>query len=376
MLDFKALSFWEKQNFIEQIDFLIVGSGIVGASCALELRSKHPSAKIVIIERGYLPSGASTKNAGFACFGSATELVDDLSKSPENTVWETVAMRYEGLQRLLNRFPAQSIDYRNCGSYDLIGDEDKQVDHETLVYLNEQIVKITGQNNCFSKQNNFIEEYGFQGFKLGYFNRLEGSIDTGKLWLQTQNLLQQNGIQILNGIALNSWKEDTNEVRLNTNFGELKTATLLIATNGLSQQILPLHDVKPARAQVVVTSPIAGLKFNETFHYDSGYYYFRTVGNRILLGGGRNLDFAGETTTDLSTTPLIINRLIQLLEKQIIPGSTFNIDYSWSGIMGVGNQKRPILEKISPRVAIGIRMGGMGVAIGSDVGEKLAHLLD
>jgi thiamine pyrophosphate-dependent acetolactate synthase large subunit-like protein len=30
--------------------------------------------------------------------------------------------------------------------------------------------------------------------------------------------------------------------------------------------------------------------------------------------------------------------------------------------------------KMNNRVAIGVRMGGMGVAIGSDVGKKLANL--
>jgi hypothetical protein len=66
----------------------------------LHLRKAHPKAKICIIERGYLPTGASTKNAGFTCFGSPTELYEDLSKMSENTVWETVAMRMEGLQAL------------------------------------------------------------------------------------------------------------------------------------------------------------------------------------------------------------------------------------------------------------------------------------
>lgn len=376
MLDFKTLSFWEKQYLTEQIDFLIVGSGIVGAACALELKHHYPDAKIIILERGYLPSGASTKNAGFACFGSATELVDDLSKMPETAVWDTVSMRYEGLNRLLERFPQNSIDYRPCGSYDLIGEHDTEVEIEKLNELNYHILKITGQNTCFSIQKEFIQNYGFLGFKLGYFNRLEGSIDTLKLWEQTETLLFKNSIKILNGITVKSWQDSSCEVIVDTNFGELKAAKLFIATNGLSQSILPDKDLKPARAQVVVTSPIQNLKFNETFHYDSGYYYFRTIGNRILLGGGRNLDFEGETTSEMITTTPIINRLITLLNEQIIPGSDYKIDYSWSGIMGVGSEKRPIVEKISNHVAIGIRMGGMGVAIGSEVGEKLAHLLD
>jgi protoporphyrinogen oxidase len=110
MLQFNSLSFWEKQVILEDIDFLVVGAGIVGTATAFELRKLHPSAKIVLIERGYLSSGASTKNAGFACFGSVTELLDDLQHQSANSVWQTIGMRYEGLQKLRERFSYKSID--------------------------------------------------------------------------------------------------------------------------------------------------------------------------------------------------------------------------------------------------------------------------
>ncbi len=90
MLNIEELSYWERKTYFEEVDFLIIGAGIVGYSAALELREKYPHAKILILERGFLPSGASTKNAGFACFGSATELLDDLTRMDEDKVWSTV----------------------------------------------------------------------------------------------------------------------------------------------------------------------------------------------------------------------------------------------------------------------------------------------
>jgi hypothetical protein len=42
--------------------------------------------------------------------------------------------------------------------------------------------------------------------------------------------------------------------------------------------------------------------------------------------------------------------------------------------MGVGTSKKPIVKKINHTTAIGIRMGGMGVAIGSIIGCELADL--
>ncbi len=79
-------SYWENEQWFKDINFAIIGSGIVGINCALRLREKHPKAKIVIFEKGYIPSGASTKNAGFACFGSPSEILNDFNSTSEDEV--------------------------------------------------------------------------------------------------------------------------------------------------------------------------------------------------------------------------------------------------------------------------------------------------
>jgi glycine/D-amino acid oxidase-like deaminating enzyme len=377
MLQFNSLSFWEKQVILEDIDFLVVGAGIVGAATAFELRKLHPSAKIVLIERGYLSTGASTKNAGFACFGSVTELLDDLQQQSANSVWETIAMRYEGLQKLRERFSDKSIDYQQNGSWDLIHEKQSIVARNALQkidFLNEEVFKITGEKACFSYSKNVAEKYGFLSIIGGFHNRLEGSIDTGKLLQETTRLLSEKSIICLYGVALNTFESHADGVILQTNFGEIKTKKMAIAVNGFAQELLGMTSVQPARAQVIVTNELTNLTLDSTFHYDCGYYYFRNVGKRILLGGGRNLDFEGETTTKFEQTTEIISALTNLLKEVIIPNQPFSIDYQWSGIMGVGSEKKPIIEK-KLNYVVGVRMGGMGIAIGSKVGEDLAHLL-
>ena len=79
---------------------------------------------------------------------------------------------------------------------------------------------------------------------------------------------------------------------------------------------------------------------------DECYYYFRNVGNRVLLGGGRNLDLLGEESMEMKETALIQDRLESLLRTVILPGTGFEVERRWSGIMGVGEQKRPILKQI------------------------------
>ncbi len=379
MLQFKDLSFWEKVSVTEGIDFLVIGGGIVGIACAISLREKHPNARIVLLERGYLPTGASTKNAGFACFGSVTELADDLSKIDPKTVWDTVDLRWRGLKRLQERFDPKVLELKIRGSWDLLHNSqagEKQTYSDQLAYFNEEIKRITGQDNCYSEDVNTIHEIGFQQINTAYFNRLEGELNTGNLLLQSNLLLAQNKITCLYGIEVKALESHQHGVSLETNFGLIQAAKVAITVNGFAKELLKDERIQPARAQVLVTSPIEGFELPGTFHYDKGYYYFRGIGNRILLGGGRNLDFSGETTTQFATTEQIQGALHKLLKEVIIPGKPHTIDYFWSGIMGVGNEKKPLIERFSQHVGIGVRMGGMGVAIGSLVGEQLAELMD
>jgi len=95
-------SFWEKESFFSPQDIIIVGSGFVGLWSALHLKLKNPSYKITILERGVIPTGASTRNAGFSCFGSPGELINDTKEVGEEKMWQLVEMRYKGLLEIEN----------------------------------------------------------------------------------------------------------------------------------------------------------------------------------------------------------------------------------------------------------------------------------
>jgi gamma-glutamylputrescine oxidase len=373
MLQINQLSFWERKIFFEGIDFVIVGAGIVGYSTAIELKRKYSNAKIIILERGYLPSGASSKNAGFTCFGSPTEIFDDLAHISEDEVWNTIAMRFEGLQELQHLVQNHDIDYQKNGSWDLIQAdfENVEISSSFIDYLNEKCIKHFGVSSVYSEDKLVSQKFGFKRITTSYYNKEEGQIDTGKLITALHQIATNNGILSLFGIEVIDFEDLQNKVCINSSIGELSSAKLIICTNGFAGRFLG-SEVKPARAQVLVTSEIPDLSIKGTFHLDKGYYYFRNIGNRILLGGARNLDFEGETTTDLTITPQIQNALENLLRNSIIPNSDFKIDYSWAGIMGVGDTKTPIVRKYSENVAFGVRMGGMGVAIGSLVGKELS----
>ncbi len=369
------LSYWEKQSYFGNIDLLIIGSGIVGLNAAICYKTKNPKAKVVVFERGLLPLGASTKNAGFACFGSVSELADDLANISENTVWDTVKLRYNGLKKLKKLLGEKNIDYQELGGFEVFDNEqDFEVCADLLMTFNAKMQATIKLKNAYSIVNKKIESSQLKGFKYCLKNKYEGQLNTGKMMQQLLTLAHKKGILVINGLEVEK-TEDTGkftETHFKTEEATkliVKSRHVIVATNGFAKQLLPQLDVKPARAQVVVTSPIKNLKLKGAFHYQKGYYYFRNIDNRILLGGGRNLDFEKEETTSFGVTDKIQQHLEKLLRENILPGQNFTIEQRWSGIMGVGSEKKPIIQHVSQNVVCAVRMGGMGVAIGGLVGE-------
>lgn len=377
VIQFKRMnySYWEYKTWFSNIDYAIVGSGIVGLSCALSLRNKFPKSKIVVFERGMLPSGASTKNAGFACYGSISEILDDLKTHSEEEVVQLVKSRVEGLKLLRKTLGDTQLDYQEHGGYELFTEEDAELFEDCksqLSYVNQLLKPIFNAEVFVEKENHF----GFNKIQPSLiYSKFEGQIDTGKMMVGLIKKASENNILILNCCEITAISDVANSVSLQLNGSlEVSANKVFIATNGFAKQFLD-EDVKPARAQVLVTKPIENLQLKGIFHLDRGYYYFRNIQNRILFGGGRNLDFQTEETTEMELTALVQNKLEELLKTVILPNQTFEIEHRWSGIMGVGTHKKPIIKEISKNLYCGVRLAGMGVAIGSSIGKQLSDFV-
>lgn len=373
------LSFWEKRSFIH-FDYIIVGSGIVGLSTAASIIEKKKKAKVLVLERGLLPTGASTKNAGFACFGSPTELLADLKVMSENRVLELVELRYKGITLLRRRLGDKKIGYIPTGGYELLFEAHKNVP-DAMSYLNRLLWPVF-KNKAFKLRDQLISQLGFSpSVKHLIYMPFEAQIDTGQMMSHLKTYVSHHGVSIITGAKVEGIEVLHNKVILSVydnvlgapiDFWAEKVA---VCTNAFTIDFFPGLDIRPGRGQVLITKPIEKLPFQGVFHFDEGFYYFRNVGKRVLIGGGRNLDVQGETTTILATTSPIISELEDKLQQVILPGKPYVVEQTWSGIMAFGKEKFPILQQYNDRVIVSARMGGMGVAIGSEWGARTAKLL-
>jgi gamma-glutamylputrescine oxidase len=371
------ISFWEQQSFTTY-DYIVVGGGIVGLSTAAELLEQDRTRRVLVLERGLFPSGASTKNAGFACFGSLTELLIDMEKLGADGCLALVNERWSGLRKLRERLGDKEMDFQQWGGYELIREQEMPA-LARMKEVNDLLWPLF-RAEVFEEQPDTLKKFGFGGpVNTLVYNPFEGQIDTGKTLKRLIAYCRMLGADVLTGAKVDHVEERDNEVqvRVETPQGqvEFRAQGVAICTNAFTKTFFPDMDIQPGRGLVVVTRPIAELPFKGTFHYDEGYFYFRNFGNRVIFGGGRNLDPENETTTEFGINPLIEGTLHAHLSEILLPGHTWEIEHTWSGIMAFGPVKEPIVRQISPRIVAGVRLGGMGVAIGSRVAERLGGWL-
>ena len=370
------LSVWEKESFFAPADIIIVGSGLVGLWSAYYLKKKAPNLSITIVERGLIPTGASTRNAGFACFGTLTELVSGVKEMGEDQMLELTELRYKGLKKISKVFKDSDIGLEHNGGYELITDADSNELRSQIDTFNRLLKKITGKQKVYRLQNEKLDRFGFRGVRHLVGNEWEAQLHSGKLCQALLRLVQSMGVTVLNNIEITGYEKVNGQVLLHSRqTPPLLSSQLLVATNAFARQLLPQLDVTPARGQVIVTSPIDNLPFEGSFHFDEGFYYFRSLGDRVLLGGARNKAFEEETTTDMELSDTIQRELERFLQEVILPGRHYTIEHRWSGIMGMGGEKMPILRAVNDHVFCAVRMSGMGVALAPVVGEKIAALM-
>ena len=370
-------SYWENKHFFKY-DLIVIGSGFVGLSTAIHYKKKHPKANVLVMERGVFPTGASTKNAGFACFGSLTEILDDFWSVSQDEVLALVERRYKGLNLIRKQFGDKNLDYSHVNGYELLDESQlKVIEHMAGV---NKLLKPIFKEDVFSLVKN-PGKMGFSGqIKAIVKNKFEGELDPGKYMGSLWNLAQQEGIRILTGISVHEIIKDEGIVLGEDGSGktnlEFKGSKIAICTNAFTKKLWPESDINPGRGLILLSEPLDfKIPWKGTFHMDKGYVYFRQIDGRLLLGGARNKDFEGENSTDFTVNPKIKSHLVKLATEVIFPAKNIQWDTEWTGSMAFGKIKSPIIQQVGLKTAAAVRLGGMGVAIGWQAGKELSILI-
>lgn len=370
-------SYWERSVILKPFDFIVLGAGLIGKQIAIKIKLKYPNCRIALVDRYPVPLGASTRNAGFACFGSLTEILDDLNRSPLSEVMALVDKRYRGIQKLVLEFGKENIGYDPTGSVEIFDQnhtDDLNLAISKIDEINKELKTHAGLENTFTLTED--RHSGMNCLSTVISNPYEGMLDSGRLNETIAFRAHSLGIIPFYGFdALEILKAHHHYDLKDASGMTLSCGQLIIANNAFVKELMPELDVVPARGQIIITKPLENIPFNGIFHSDKGYIYFRNINNRVLIGGGRNHFEKAEQTYAFEGSDTVREFLEEYLRTVVLPDREFEVDMHWSGIMAMGKEKLPIVKRLNDHLLVCVRMSGMGVALGPILSDEIAGMV-
>ncbi len=371
----KNISWWINETYLQKFDFAILGNGFTGIQAAIQLRKKHPLASIAIIDKNYICSGASLRNAGFACFGSVSEILDDLENQSKDEVFNLVKMRYEGLRYLIDDF-GENIDYHQGNAQEVFLENEKSNSEKCVSMLgsiNNEMKNITNLSNTyFEKKQNLSS--GFLTNSIG--NNLEGYLNTGKMYHKMHKKAIEMDIFWISNFEVLAVEKNQDYFQIIAKNNEVINANIVISClNAYTKTLIKNAPIVPSRGQIIVSHPLKKQVLSGILHADKGYIYARPLGDRILIGGARNTDFEQEQTYSVGENKKITAQLLAFVNKYFLQNTTTEIAMNWSCIMAMSPEKGglPIVEEIEKNLWVCYRLGGMGVALSAMLARNLVN---
>ena len=372
-----AFSYWEKQKLEGFFDYTIVGGGFVGASLALQLIKAQPGKRILLIEEKSLGATASTKNAGFLCLGGPSELSKDLVSYGEKQVHELFLWKWQGAQQWLKTFGSRRLEAKLNGGFDVIT-------HETLEDYDMALNKLDTLNSIAKEVTKIYPFFKPQNDKQSYFGDFEkaisiaweGQLNPMKALDSIYLLIQNLGVTVLNGYKYTGHNVESNgQTVLIAGLGAIKSRHLCFTTNAHTKQLIPEINIIPGRGLVMVSQELNLQPFKANYHFNAGYTYYRMVGRRLLIGGGRNIDFEAEETIIMGINADIEKFLTSFSNKHIFAEKPVSFEHKWNGFMGFTSNGKPVMQNLGNGVFVFAGLNGMGVAMSPFFAKKAASMV-
>ncbi len=365
-----TVSLWQAdgQQPVREVDFLIVGAGIVG--CAAAYFAAQAGREVVITEMRDLALGASSRNAGFIITGLDTYYHTAIKHYGRDRVRELWALSHRTHDYWIGFAERGNVPLDRCGSMLLAESpaEAKEIEQAARLLIDDGHPAIFHDHDPLDR---------------GYYAAIEQPLNCAVQPYQlAQAALRESGAALISNnevYAIEQTRPDVATVR--TRQYRFEAKHVLLCTNAYSPRLHPyfVGKVIPTRGQVLVTAPLKQRVLDTCGYSDYGYMYYRTTfDNRLLIGGGRKLfaEQEHDTTDDRVTNS--VQAYLEAYLHQHFPEVDAPVDRRWAGIMGFTPDRLPLVGTLPgmPRVGFAVGFTGHGLAFGAGVAERAVdHLL-
>lgn len=364
---------WQRPLDAVRADVAVAGGGIVGTATAFWLRRLAPDLRVVLLEAERLAHGASGRNAGFLLLGvhgDYAAAVDAYGRDAAHRAWRFTE---ENFDLITSEFDAGAIGLERTGSVIAAG----SAEEAARLRRARGLLAEDGVGAEWLDRGAVADRVGARGYAGALVVPKGGAVDPARL---VRRLAAQSGADVREGWAVARIEPGAAGVRLEiAGGGMLEAERAALCVNAYLPRLLPDlgHAVRPVRAQMLATAPVAPVLPAPVYSHD-GYFYLRQrPDGRVLLGGARHLHEPDEVGYEDATTDALQASLGAYLERHLPAAAGAPVERRWSGTMGFSPDGLPVLGDVPgvPGAHLAAGFTGHGMAYGVRFGLLFARRL-
>lgn len=348
----------------DHVDVAIIGSGITGLSTAYSLVNRGCK-DIVILEKGNLASGASTRNGGGVRAQFATE--------------ENILLAKWSIQRFRTLGPELNTNFWfRQGGYLFVAETEEELS---------LLKKTTEFHKRFSLGTRMLDCEGVQSIVPemvctsvigGAFRKGDGVLFPFPLLFGYAQRLRDAGVGIETHCEVSAIRRSGTGYELVTSKGTIFAERLLNAAGGWSSNVAKLMGTfiptNPARHQIMVSEPLARFLDPMVVTLRDGFYMSQGPRGELVGGiteAGPHFNDAHKSSSEFCRQ--ISSRIVSLFPRL----GNARMMRQWAGYYDMSPDANPILDEVPgfEKAYMACGFSGHGFMISPAVGEFMASLI-
>ncbi len=393
-----------------EVDIVICGGGVTGMTGGLFLA--EGGARVAVLERREVASGASGRNGGFMLAGTHEYYVEAVEELTEmygtdgrrlaKEAWQAALENQTLMTGIMEKYGIQ-CDYYNHGSYIVAMKTPDAGSHPEPMSLITESYHLM-QEDGFDVE--LIDEQALQDLKRSpmvsgaIWNKFDGELHPVKYVRGMAAAAKGLGAQIFENTPIIEIKRNQKGLIVHTPNGRIRTKHVLLGMNAYTPQLDESFEERiiPHRGQVFTTEPASERLFNGVFYANDGWEFWRQLhdgpgdGGRLLFGGGRNHHVKAEqgfhflrrnkklikTYRGYKERPTrAVQRSNDIAFNRTFPHlADFKRSHRWGGVMGFSYDSSPFVgETETPGVFLIAGFSGRGNAYATIAARMLGDKL-
>ncbi len=351
------------------LDFVVVGGGLLGCSIAYWLRRARPDARIAVLERARVGHGASGRNAGFVLQGSASNYATDVERfgrTVARDLWaETLVCRHAMFEELSTGVFAGAP----TGARTVAGTPAE----DGALRASAELLLEDGFDAAYEDAAQTKAALGSNGFLGSLVVHSGAMVDPLAL---VHAIAEASESPVIDDCEVTGVSRGPDGVEISTSRGPVTAGRAVLALGAYLPLVVPElgRYVRPVRAQMLATVPIAEAAFAQPVYSHRGYFYARqSPAGAVLAGGARHLHEEVEVGYEDVVTAEVQSDLEAYLGRHFPGLAGLAVDRRWSGTMGFSPDHLPVVGEV-PGVAGCTYVTGL-TGHGLSIGFRLAELI-